>query len=301
MGKIETMNEKYGIAGQVTFSAGQGDMPMVEVKNALGKASIGLQGAHVLGFQASGQEPLIWMSPEATFAPGKSLRGGVPICWPWFGPHASDSSLPGHGPARTVEWKPVASQALDDGRSRVSFELVGTDKSREQCGHDLNVQLHVTVGSSLLLEMETTNQGRTPFTLGEAVHTYFLVGDVRLAHIEGLDACEYIDKMDGGVRKQQQGAVSISEETDRIYLGSGNRQEIIDPAMGRKIVIQSQGSASTVVWNPWIETANKMGDLGPDGYLHMLCVETVNAADDVVEIAPGASYRMVADYSSEAL
>ncbi|MDQ6971640.1 MAG: D-hexose-6-phosphate mutarotase [Mariprofundaceae bacterium] len=301
MGNIETMNEKYGIAGQVTFSAGQGDMPMVEVKNALGEASIGLQGAHVLGFQAAGEEPLIWMSPEATFAPGKSLRGGVPICWPWFGPHASDSSLPGHGPARTVEWMPVASQSLDDGRTRVSFELVGTDKSREQCGHDLNVQLHVTVGCSLLLEMETTNKGRTPFTLGEAVHTYFLVGDVRLAHIDGLDGCEYIDKMDGGVRKQQQGAVNISEETDRIYLGSGNRQEIIDPAMGRKIVIQSQGSASTVVWNPWIETANKMGDLGPDGYLHMLCVETVNAADDVVEIAPGASYRMAADYSSEAL
>jgi len=295
------MNQQYGIAEQLTFSAGQGGMPVANVKNALGEASIGLQGAHVLSFQAAGQDPLIWMSPEATFAPGKSLRGGVPVCWPWFGPHASDSSLPGHGPARTVNWKPVASEALNDGRTKVSFELVGTDKSREQCGHNLNVQLHVTVGSSLLLELETTNGGSTPFTLGEALHTYFLVGDVRQAHIEGLDGCEYIDKMDGGIRKQQQGAVSISAETDRIYLGSGSRKVIIDPAMDRKIVIQSQGSASTVVWNPWIETATRMGDLGPDGYLHMLCVETVNAADDVVEIAPGASYRMVADYSSHVL
>jgi len=301
MSKLEQMNGQFGIAGQLRFVNGPGDMPVAEIHNDLGQASLALQGAHVLGFQASGQQPIIWMSDEATYAPGKSLRGGVPVCWPWFGPHASDSNLPGHGPARTVDWEPIASEALSDGHTGISFELVETEKTSQQCPHPLRVRLHVTVGSNLVLTLETTNLGDTPFTLGEALHTYFLVGDVRRAQVEGLDGCTYIDKMDGGARKQQHGPVSISAEADRIYLGTGNHAEIVDPAMDRKIVIKSAGSASMVVWNPWIETAEKMGDLGPDGYLKMLCVETANAADDVVQLAPGATHRMLADYSSQAL
>jgi len=301
MTDLEQFNEKFGISGQLTFSAGKGGMPVVEITNELGEASIALQGAHVLGFQARDEAPLIWMSGEATYAPGKSLRGGVPVCWPWFGPHATDSSLPGHGPARTVDWKPLASEALPNGRTKVNLKLIETNKTREMCPHPLRVQLHVTVGNNLSLEVETTNLGDSTFTLGEALHTYFHVGDVRLAHIEGLNSCEYIDKMDGAARKTQNGPVTISEETDRIYLGTGNRAEIVDPDMGRKIVIQSSGSASTVVWNPWTETAAKMGDLGPDGYLKMLCVETANAADDMVELEAEATHRMVANYSSESL
>jgi len=298
---MEQWNATYGIAGQVVFTSDKGMMPVVEISNELARASIALQGAHVLDYKAVGQEPLIWMSHDATFAPGKSLRGGVPICWPWFGPHASDPALPGHGPARTVNWVPVASRSCGDGSTQLSFELTQNDQVREQCGHQLSVQLHVNIGSSLRLELETTNQSATPFTLGEAFHTYFKVGDVRQARIEGLGGCEYIDKVDGGKLKQQHGAVDIDAETDRIYLGADESYRIIDPVMGRSIEIRAEGSASVVVWNPWLETAAKMGDLGEDGYLHMLCVETTNAADDVVQLAPGASHRLVANYSSAAL
>jgi len=301
MTDIERWNEIYGMAGQVVFSSGKGTMPVVDIHNALARASIAMQGAHVLGFQATGQEPLIWMSDDATYAAGKSLRGGVPICWPWFGPHASDAALPGHGPARTSNWVPVAARACDDGSTHLSFEMVQNDHIRQQCGHPLSVQLHVTVGSSLRLELETANRGAEPFTLGEAFHTYFQVGDVRQARIEGLDGCEYIDKVDGGQLKQQHGVVGVDAETDRIYLGSGERYRIIDPVMGRSIEICAEGSDSVVVWNPWIETAAKMGDLGEDGYLHMLCVETTNAASDTVQLAPGATHVMVASYSSAPL
>ena len=301
MTNMEQWNATYGIAGQVVFTSGKGVMPVVEISNELARASIALQGAHVLDYKAAGQEPLIWMSDDAVFAPGKSLRGGVPICWPWFGPHASDPDLPGHGPARTVSWVPAASRACDDGSTQLSFELTQNDQVREQCGHPLSVQLHVNIGSSLRLELETTNQIAALFTLGEAFHTYFKVGDVRQAQIEGLGDCEYIDKVDGGKLKQQHGAVGINAETDRIYLGTGESYRIIDPVMGRSIDISAEGSASVVVWNPWIETAAKMGDLGKDGYLHMLCVETTNAATDVVKLAAGASHRLVANYSSAAL
>jgi len=295
---LDQYNESYGIDGVLSFVRGQGDMPVAEIKNDLAQASIALQGAHVLGFQANDQPALIWMSPEASFAEGKSLRGGIPVCWPWFGPHPSDSSLPAHGPARTTNWQPIASKANADGSTRISFEMLQSPAVIAMCGHALRVRLHVNVGASLTLELETTNQGQQSFTLGQALHTYFQVGDVRQARIEGLADCTYIDKVDGGIRKKQHGAVEINAETDRIYLATGDDCEIIDPALGRKILISSNGSASTVVWNPWVETALKMGDLGPDGYLHMLCVENTNAADDVVELAAGATHRLVTNYSN---
>jgi len=301
MGKLEELNAGFGILGELRFVSGPGGMPVIELDNGLGAARIALQGAHVLGFQATGQQPLIWMSDEAMYAPGKSLRGGVPVCWPWFGPHASDSTLPGHGPARTVDWQPVASGHLQDGRTSVSLEFVDTEATRRMIDHPLRVQLHVVVGSSLSLTLETSNMGSTPFTLGEALHTYFLVGDVQQAQVEGLDGCSYIDKVHGGAQGQQHGPLGISEETDRIYLGSGKHCTIRDPSMHRCIVIDSAGSDSVVVWNPWQEKAEAMGDLGPDGYRNMLCVETANAATDVVQLAAGATHRLVAEYSSKPL
>jgi len=301
MSALQALNKQFGIKGGLVFVDGPGGMPVAEIHNDLGEAAIALQGAHVLSFRTRGQKPIIWMSDAAKYAPGKSLRGGVPICWPWFGPHISDASLPGHGPARTVDWKPVASRALDDGATSISFEMVESEKTRQQCAHALRVQLHVTVGCSISIDMETTNLGSTPFTLGEALHTYFQVGDVSHVHVEGLHDCEYIDKMDGGNRKRQSGNLALTEETDRIYLGTGDQAEIIDPDMDRRIVIKSSGSASMVVWNPWDKTAEKMGDLGPSGYLKMLCVETTNAADDVVQLAAGATHRLRAEYSSQPL
>jgi glucose-6-phosphate 1-epimerase len=299
MNDLDQLNGQFGIQGRLVFVEGPGGMPVAELYNDLGEAAIALQGAHVIGFRARGQQPLIWMSDAANFAPGKSLRGGVPICWPWFGPHATDASLPGHGPARTADWRPVGSQSLDDGRTRLSLELVSGDAIRRQCPHPLRVQLHVTVGYSLRFALETTNLGETPFELGDALHTYFLVGDVRKAGVEGLDACTYIDKVNGGARKLQSGPVTIAGEADRIYLDTGTHLAIADPVMRRRILIDSEGSSSVVVWNPWVDKAEKMGDLGPHGYLRMLCVETANAADDVVQLAPGAVHRLVAEYSCQ--
>jgi len=301
MANIVQLNQEFGIDGQLVFALGDGGMPVVHLTNDLGNATVALQGAHVLNYQAGDGDSLIWMSKDATYAVGKSLRGGVPICWPWFGPHASDATLPGHGPARTTNWKPVATAALPDGSTRISFEMIESDQTRRQCGHPLRVQMHVCVGGTLSLQLETTNMGTSDVVLGEALHTYFYVGDVRQASIHGLDGCVYIDKMDAGIRKQQLGDVQITEQTDRIYLATGSDVEIADPVLNRTIKIHCDGSDSVVVWNPWIETAAKMGDLGEDGYLHMLCVETTNAADDVVHLAAGKTHRMSAEYSSAAL
>jgi len=299
MGDISALNAAWAIEGCLNFKLGKGDMPVVEINNSFAQASIALQGAHILSFVPKGEKELIWMSDDATFAAAKSLRGGVPICWPWFGPHASDSSLPGHGPARTVNWQPVASTALADGNTSIRLEMQQNEQVKTMCGHALQVQLHITVGKTLKIALETKNLGDTTFTLGQALHTYFNVSDVRKVHVEGLEGCEYLDKVEGFARKKQEGAVTISQEVDRVYVNTGNQMRIVDEGMDRMIMIRNQGSASAIVWNPWLETAAKMGDLGQDGYLNMLCVETANALDDVVELAPRDTCTMATEYSIE--
>lgn len=297
---IEKLNRDFGGDG-VKFVAGAGGLVLAEVNNVHARATIALQGAHVMTYARSGEEPLIWLSRQAKFAIGKSIRGGVPVCWPWFGPHAENPKFPGHGFARTVPWRLVQATTLPDGSNRLEFQIEQSEATRAQWPHASDVRTIVTVGTALTVELLTTNTGRETFTLGQALHTYFEIGDIHRLSVLGLDGCDYLDKVDGGKRKTQQGAVTFDGETDRIYLGTGNRCEIRDPALNRSIVIQSSGSRSTVVWNPWNEKADKMGDFGPEGWTGMVCVETANAADDVRSLAPGEQHRLVAIYSSAPL
>ena len=298
---IKDLNQNWGIDGQLLFMRGTNDMPIVAINNDLGQAKIALQGAHIMHFQPVGEQPMIWMSEDAQFKPGKSLRGGIPICWPWFGAHTVDSSFPAHGFARVANWQPIASEALVDGRTSIYLELIHNDASRKMCGHGLSLQLQVIVGATLELVLKTTNNGEIPFTLSQAMHTYFQVGDVRKVHIEGLNGCAYLDKVEGFKRKSQDGSVYIKEETDRIYVGVKESIRLIDSSLKRAIVIQHQGGGSMVVWNPWVEVAEKMGDLGSDGYLRMLCVETANAAEHQVVLAAGESHIMTSIYAVETL
>ena len=296
MNEPQEMNRRFGIPGRLTFEEMADGFTVARVTTPFATATVALQGAHVTAYEPKGQAPVIWLSKLAKFAPGKSIRGGVPVCWPWFGPHAANAQFPGHGFARTVPWRLVEAKALPDGRVRLEFELVETEATRAQWPHASVVRNIVTVGQELEVELATTNTGSVPFQLGQALHTYFTVGDIRRATVAGFEGCEYLDKVDGGQRKRQEGPVAFTRETDRIYLGTRGCCGILDPVLDRTILITSTGSRSTVVWNPWIEKAEKMGDFGPDGHLGMVCVETANAAEDVITLAPGATHRMAAQY-----
>ena len=297
MSSLEQLKQQHAIDATLDFSEASPGYLVAEVSNSHATARIALQGAHLLTFQPSGEQPLIWLSPEAKLASGKSVRGGVPVCWPWFGPHAEQKSYPGHGFARTVPWRLDRASQLDDGRTELEFVLVGNATSREQWPHASELRQRITIGKTLRHELITSNLSEQAITIGQALHTYFQVGDLRQCHVAGLEGCDYIDKVAGMSRASQQGPVRFAGEVDRIYLNTPARCEIVDPALNRRIVIEAQGSHSTVVWTPWAEKAAQMGDLGPDGYLNMLCVETANAAEDVISIAPGAQHRLVADYS----
>ena len=301
MADFSALNARFGLSGQLTFREGAGGLAVVEVANNQGSATIALQGAQVMTWAPRGQSPVIWLSRAAKFAPGKSIRGGVPVCWPWFGPHATDTSLPAHGFARTVPWEVIGTQTMTDGSARIDFRLIKSDATRAPWPHSSQLECHVTVGATLEIELVTRNTDRIAVTIGDALHTYFEVGDIRQVTIQGLEGCPYLDKMDGGQRKQQTGPVTIGAETDRIYLNSSADCLIDDPGLTRRIRIRKRGSRSTVVWNPWIEKSAKMGDFGENGYLNMVCVESANAADDVVTIAPGGEHRLWVRYEIEPL
>lgn len=295
------LNERFGIRGQLSFSAGPGNLPVVAVGNSQASATIALQGAHVMTWTPRGEQPVLWLSRFAKFAAGKSIRGGVPICWPWFGPHASEPKYPAHGFARTVMWKVIESQGLRDGRIRLVFELIQDEVTRGFWPHSTEAQYIVTVGSSLELELITRNTGKTAVTIGGALHTYFAVDDVRDCALHGLGDCPYLDKVDGGKEKVQAGPVVIDAEVDRIYLDSTADILVDDPGLKRRIRVSKRGSNSSVVWNPWTEKAAAMGDFGPNGYLNMVCVESSKAATDVVQVPAGGEHRLWVRYCVEPL
>ncbi len=290
------LNKEFGIPNQLSFEDAGDGFIIIKVDNEYCTASVALQGAHLMTWQPKGAEPVIWMSPVAKLATGKSIRGGVPICWPWFGPHAYEPTFPGHGFARTTAWHVTATQALDNGNTRISFEV--SEINQEQWTYQAPAQMTMVIGKTLELELSTCNRSDEVITVGDALHTYFTVGDVRQISIKGLDGCEFIDKVDSGDRKNQHGDITIAQEVDRIYLDQGQDVVIHDPVLNRDIHIEKRNSHSTIVWNPWIDKCIQMGDFGSDdGYLKMVCVESANAADDVVQLQPGECHRLWVRYS----
>lgn len=294
---IESLNRDFGIDKHLTIDAGNGGFPVLTVDNGKAQASISLYAGQVLSYRPSrSADDLFFLSDRAYYAPGKAIKGGVPICWPWFGPDPQGQGRPAHGFVRNRPWQLVATAALGDGATRISMGLSDDADSRQLWPHAFELTLEVTVGDRLTLTLTTANRGAEAFTLSQALHSYFQVGDIHRVTVEGLDGHRYLDKMDHGVEKRQQGPLAIDGEVDRIYTGVGGDLAIDDPGLGRRIGIHSAGSASAVVWNPWSATAAAMADLGDDDYRRMLCVETCNAGPDLVEVAAGGEHRLVAEY-----
>ena len=280
MSKLVDLNTQFELDGQLSFHLINENMIVADISSELCNARIAVQGAQVLEWTPKGHDPVIWLSKDAKFSVGKSIRGGAPVCWPWFGAHASNSDYPAHGHARTVDWGVISSKSLADGRVQLVFALKTTAFTRTLWPFSSPLELQITLGSTLELELITRNDEPVPISITEALHTYFVVGDVRQVSITGLDACDYLDKVDNFARRTQQGAVSFESEVDRVYLNTEAECVIDDASLDRRIHINKKGSHSTVVWNPWTEKALAMGDMGRDGYLNMLCVESANAAEN---------------------
>jgi D-hexose-6-phosphate mutarotase len=289
---LEALNTQFSLPGHLHFEAGENGLLKVKIDNGLATATVYLQGAHITAFQPKGEKPVLWMSPLAQFRPATAIRGGVPVIWPWFGAHPTDSSKPQHGFARTVEWQVYASQVLTDGSTQLQLQLNDTPDTRVLWPHAFKLRLTITVGAELKIELTSRNKGQQSFSVGGALHSYFAIGDVKHMSINGLLGREYIDKLDNNRRKTQSGELRIGQAVDRIYCDSADTCEINDAVWSRQINVSKTGSRSTVVWNPWKEKAESMADFSNDGYINMVCIEAANAADDVVHLAPGEAHTL---------
>jgi glucose-6-phosphate 1-epimerase len=282
------------MSSNIHSETGPGNLRTVTIRNPYGSATVSLLGATLIDWTPADQRPVIWLSEKAVFKPGKGIRGGIPICWPWFGAHPGNPDFPQHGIARTRLWELKAGEELADGRSRAVFTLQPEPDSIWPFHSRL--EFIVTLGECLELELVTHNLGNTEFEISQALHTYFNIGDIYQVGVSGLDGKRYLDKLEGFAERTQQGDIEFSTEVDRVYLGSEDTCTIDDRAMNRQIEISKQGSRSTVVWNPWRDNSIKMADMSDEGYRTMVCVETTNAATDTRRIEPGTQHAVQVSY-----
>ena len=279
----------------VVVEAGAGGLPRARVSGARADAELYLQGGHLTRWQPHGAAPVLFLSTRAAYAPGTAIRGGVPLIFPWFGPHAIDRQAPMHGFARSRPWRLVISGPGADGAVILELALEDDEATRRLWPSAFSLRYRVTVGADLHLALEVVNTSPAPFTFEAALHTYLSVGDIRTVAVTGLEHTTYIDKVDAFTRKQHGGEpLRLTGETDRVVLGTRARCVVDDRALGRRLVVDKTGSATTVVWNPWATRAREIVDLEPDDWRRMICVETANAADDAVTLPAGERHTMSA-------
>jgi glucose-6-phosphate 1-epimerase len=281
------------------------------VRTANAELLVAQQGAQVLSYQRDGEQPLIWLSEQAAFEHGQGVRGGVPVCWPWFGDlrrnppavqamYQGGSLVPAHGLVRSLDWQLLNIDSLDDS---VILEFVcnSVEQPLAQWPHAAELKLRIRLDHQLHLELDTRNLGDTPLAFSQALHTYFAVSDIRQVHVEGLEGCRYIDTLDNWLERQQSATLDFHGETDRIYLDTPTQLSILDPAWQRRIRLRSSGSRSAVLWNPWVDKARRLSQFADDAWQGMLCIEHANVLDDCVLLAPGAQHRLSVSLWSEAL
>ncbi|HEX7242360.1 MAG TPA: D-hexose-6-phosphate mutarotase [Longimicrobiaceae bacterium] len=264
------------------------DLPTLDLAHSSGaRARVHLQGAHVSSWTDAAGEELLFVSSRSRFEPGAPIRGGVPVIFPQF---ADQGPLPKHGFARTAAWE-LAEQGTDpDGSAFALLRLADTDETRALWPHPFRAELRVTLDGALTLALRVANTGDGTFAFTCALHTYFRVGDVREAAVEGLRGVRYLDKVEAGAeRTEERDAVTVAGEVDRVYVGAPDRLLVRDGARARAVVLEKEGFADAVVWNPWTELARELPDMADDEYLEMLCVEAAVAVEPV-HLAPGEEW-----------
>jgi D-hexose-6-phosphate mutarotase len=278
----------------ISVVTARGSLPAVAVSLPSATALVYLHGAHVAEWTPAGELPVLWMSDFGRFSTTDALRGGIPLCFPWFGRNAADSTLPNHGWARLAEWTLVNAVTGADA-AELTFEL--TEHSVGVPAGTTPMRLHyvVTVGSELTIALEVLNTGDADLSFEEAFHTYLAVGDIMTTTIDGYTDLSYIDRTvtPEATRVSAESVRFDGKQIDRIY-PMPNGAVVNDPANSRVITVAAAASAQSVIWNPGSAKAAGMGDFGDDEWTLMVCVEALNIRDSAVTLTPGASHRMTA-------
>jgi D-hexose-6-phosphate mutarotase len=288
--------QKFELPGRVRIVPGPDSLPKIQVASRFSTAEVYPHGAHVTQFQKNGEPPLIFLSRQSLFAADKAIRGGVPICFPWFGAREGSGM---HGIARLSEWELTETSEDPDGAVKLTFALPPIRLA--QAGWPpAQVTLRLTVAEQLTLELAVLNTTAKDFSFEDCLHTYFSVGDISQVEITGLKGIHYLDKVDQFARKLESAdAIKINSEVDRVYLSTTGTVQIRDAKWRRTIDIRKSGSASTVVWNPWQAKARALADFGDDEYQGMVCVESGNVGESKITLAPGQKAALQVVLSSQ--
>lgn len=299
---IDELNRRFGVAGRCSFFERAPGISAMLLTSPASECEMVLQGGHVARFGRTGEPPLLFLSEKSLFTKGRAIRGGVPLIFPWFGAWQSDSSKPQHGFARTAIWSIESVDASSSDEVACTLRLESSEETLRHWPHAFGCHYTIRAGRDLQLSLEVRNESDAPFSFEEALHTYVTVGDIGRVTVSGLENTTFIDKTDGMSRKST-GAepLRIERETDSVFLGTTTTCIVHDESLARRVIVEKIGSASTVVWNPWREKARGLSDLGDDEWQRFVCIETANASEDAVTLAPGERHTISARIYAEPL
>jgi glucose-6-phosphate 1-epimerase len=295
--EINELNRRFAIEGVAETVAGQGNLPMVHINIGAAEADIYLHGAQVTSWRPADTEEVIFLSRQSRFEEGKAIRGGIPVCFPWFRAKADNPQAPAHGVVRTKAWQLDSLERKQDSVI-VTLSTESDEETRRWWPHEFRLVHRITVGADLTLELVVVNSGSTSLRFEEALHTYHHVGDVEGIRVAGLDGAPFLDNTDANSEKTQHGDIVMTQPTDNAYLNTRNTLELVDPILHRRIRIEKENSLSTVVWNPWESGAKALADLGDDEWRQFACVEASNIVSCAVTLGAGEQHTMTAKISS---
>jgi glucose-6-phosphate 1-epimerase len=287
------LDRRFGVPSVATVGEGNGGLPRVQITGSKAEGEMYLHGAQVTSWKPAGYEEVLFLSTKSRWQDGQAIRGGIPICFPWFRGKVNAPHAPAHGFVRTKTWH-LESIVESDAGVAVSMYTDSNEHTRSWWPADFRLVHRVVFGAELTLELTCTNTGTTPLRFEQALHTYNRVADVESVRVRGLDSVHFLDNTNSNMEKTQHGDVTIAAQTDSAYLNTMDDVDLIDAPMGRRIRLRKVNSLSTVVWNPWQEGAAGLRDLGDGEWKQFLCVEASNILSVAVDLAPRQEHKMTA-------
>jgi len=300
MSAVEELERRFGIPGAAKICEGNGGLPRIQIKGSQAEGEMYLHGAKVTSWRPVGNDEVLFLSTKSRWQEGQAIRGGIPICFPWFRAKADDPNAPAHGFVRTKSWQ-LESIIEDKSGVCVSMSIESDEQTKRWWPAQFRLVHRVIFGPELTMELVCTNTGKTALRFEEALHTYSRVADVAEVRLQGLNTVRFLDNTDSNTEKMQRGDVTIASATDNAFIGTQNDVDLIDPKLRRHIRLKKANSLTTVVWSPWREGAARLGDLGDGEWTQFLCVEASNILDASVTLAAGERHKMTAVLSAAKL
>jgi len=288
---LNNLNAQFSIPGSLSLIQLDNQFIAINVTNRFADAQICLYGAQIISYTLKNKVDILWLSPTSFFTEGKAIRGGIPVCFPWFGPHPSDQTKPQHGFGRILNWELVETRLTSEDETEVKLRLRSSPATKSYWPFDFLAEMTFTIGKTLTIKLKITNQSDLPFEYSCALHTYLRVTEIGDCSILGLQDCSYQDDSGEIQHIQKEEKLIIDQEVDRNYLYTAGPYILTDPNLNRSIRIHKTGSQVTTVWNPGPDKCQALKDMPDDGYQNFVCIEAVNTLSNTINLAPGEAHE----------